>query len=105
MSHLEDSWYPYLLAYGLGPEVDRWFRAFGGIGQSHLRTSSFGSSGSQSTGFTCGGGTFGGAGASASWGAAISSIAGGVPTPGSSGSGGGGGGGGGGSGGGGGGGW
>ena len=27
---LEDAWYPYLLALGLGTDVSRWFRAFGG---------------------------------------------------------------------------
>jgi uncharacterized membrane protein YgcG len=113
---LTDAWFPYLLAFGLGGEVDRWFRAFGGaaaIGGSTGSTGSFGSTGSTggSTGgfgggsWTGGGGAFGGGGASASWAAAASGMASGVSAPSSGGSGGGGGGGGGSSGGGGGGGW
>jgi hypothetical protein len=27
---LQDAWYPYMLAFGLGSRVDRWFTAFGG---------------------------------------------------------------------------
>jgi uncharacterized membrane protein YgcG len=108
--HLEDSWYPYLLAYGLGPEVDRWFRAFGGAAgaSSGGLTGSSGSglSSGGSTGvFSGGGGTFGGGGSSGTWAAAAGGMAAGVAASSSSGSSGGGGGGGGGSGGGGGGGW
>jgi uncharacterized membrane protein YgcG len=103
---LRDEWLPYLLAFGLQRDVDRWFRAFGGAGS----TSSFSSSSSSSSfgsgggGWTGGGGAFGGAGSSASWAAAATGLAAGVAAPSSSG-GGGGGGGGGSSGGGGGGGW
>jgi uncharacterized membrane protein YgcG len=112
---LDDAWFPYLVAFGLGKNMDRWFRAFGpkgGVVGTHVATHhwSSGSSGSSHsgggwTGFG-GGGGFAGGGASASWVAAAGSMAAGVSAPSSSGSGGGGGGGGGGSsGGGGGGGW
>lgn len=112
--HLRDDWYPYLMAFGLGANVDSWFRAHGGasagttsgLGTSTSSSSSFGSSSSSSGwGFSGGGGAFGGAGASASWAVAAGGIASGVASPSSGGSGGGGGGGGGSSGGGGGGGW
>lgn len=104
---LRDEWLPYLLAFGLQRDVDRWFRAFGGAGSgggfvsSTSSSSSFGSGG----GWTGGGGSFGGAGSSSSWAAAATGLAAGVSAPSSSGGGGGGGGGGGSSGGGGGGGW
>jgi uncharacterized membrane protein YgcG len=108
---LEDSWYPYLLAFGLGSNVDRWFSSFGSAATAASTftaassSSSTTSSGSSSaSGWTGGGGTFGGAGASGSWAIAAGSLASGVAAPSSS-SGGGGGGGGGSSGGGGGGGW
>ncbi|HWM94110.1 MAG TPA: hypothetical protein VN493_25355, partial [Thermoanaerobaculia bacterium] len=95
---LQDEWLPYLLAFGLGSEMDRWFRAFGGAsggGSTFTSTSagggSFGSSGS--SGWSGGGGQFGGAGAMASWGVAAAGLASGVSAPSSSSSGGGGGGG------------
>ncbi|HEX7184803.1 MAG TPA: hypothetical protein VF756_23455 [Thermoanaerobaculia bacterium] len=104
---LRDEWFPYLLAFGLQSEVDRWFSAFGGAGRtspglagSSSSSASFGGSGSG--GWTGGGGAFGGAGATSSWAAAATGIAAGVSSSSSSGGGGGGGGG---SGGGGGGGW
>ncbi len=107
---LRDEWFPYLLAFGLQGEVDRWFRSFGGAAQAGrgLSTGIGGgigasSSGSGGGGWTGGGGRFGGAGATSSWAAAASGLAGGVAS--SSSHGGGGGGGGGSSGGGGGGGW
>ena len=114
--HLRDDWYPYLMAFGLGSNVDSWFRAYGGaaagagggLSTASSSSSSFGSSSSSGGGFSFsgGGGAFGGAGASASWAVAAGGIASGVASPSSGGSGGGGGGGGGGSsGGGGGGGW
>jgi uncharacterized membrane protein YgcG len=113
---LRDEWYPYLLAFGLSSQVDRWFRSFGapaaasrtyaGSASSFGGSGSGGSGGSGGGGWTGGGGAFGGAGASATWAAAATGLAAGVSAPSSSGSGGGGGGGGGGSsGGGGGGGW
>ena len=106
---LRDEWFPYLLAFGLGPRIERWFKSFGSNAASSvaLTTSSNSSSGTPtgSSGWTGGGGTFGGAGASASWASAVAGVAAGVAKPSSSGSSGGGGGGGSSSGGGGGGGW
>ncbi|HEX8616132.1 MAG TPA: hypothetical protein VF911_00990 [Thermoanaerobaculia bacterium] len=106
---LRDEWFPYVLAFGLGKQVDRWFRSFGGetshassSAWSSSSTSSSSSSGSQWTG---GGGAFGGAGASGTWAVAAGAMAAGVSAPSSSGSGGSSGGGGSSSGGGGGGGW
>ncbi|MBV6520404.1 MAG: hypothetical protein MNPFHGCM_00511 [Gemmatimonadaceae bacterium] len=109
---LRDEWFPYLMAFGLGPEMDKWFRAFAGetastIGMAkHSGGSGVTDHGGSWTGFG-GGGGFAGAGSSGAWGAAVSSLAAGVSAPSSSSSSGGGGGGGGGgsSGGGGGGGW
>lgn len=103
---LQDAWFPYLLAFGLGPHIDGWFRSFGGASRAATSRFSSGSSssGSSSSGWSGGGGAFGGAGATASWALAAGSMAAGVSAPSSSG-GGGGGGGGGSSGGGGGGGW
>jgi uncharacterized membrane protein YgcG len=119
MPRLEDAWFPYLIAFGLGKHMDKWFHAFGGESATPVSyaghssgsrdggsTGSTGSGGGW-TGFG-GGGGFSGGGSSGSWAAAAGSIAAGVAAPSSSsgGSGGGGGGGGGGSsGGGGGGGW
>jgi uncharacterized membrane protein YgcG len=103
--NLEDGWFPYLLAFGLAGEVDKWAVAFPqAAGVSTSRSGSF-SGGSSSGGWSGGGGSFGGAGASAGWAAAATGLAAGVAAPSSSGGGGGGGGGGGSSGGGGGGGW
>lgn len=109
---LEDAWFPYLIAFGLGKDMDRWFRAFGAAGDAMLHhqggSSSSGSShGGSSGGWSGfgGGGGFSGGGASASWTTAAHGLAAGVASPSSGGSGGGGGGGGGSSGGGGGGGW
>ena len=105
---LEDRWFPWLVAFGLAPDVDRWFRSFGGsvaAGTMASSASSFGSGGSVAGGgWTGGGGSFGGAGATATFAAAVTTMAAGVSAPSSSG-GSGGGGGGGSSGGGGGGGW
>jgi hypothetical protein len=108
---LRDEWFAYLVAFGLGRQVDKWFRAFGAEVTSAARSTSSGgalagsSSGGRGwTGFG-GGGGFAGGGSSASFAAAIGGMASSVPSPSSSSSGGGGGGGGGSSGGGGGGGW
>lgn len=94
---LRDEWFPYLLAFGLGPRIERWFKSFGthaDRGAAFTPTSSS-SSGipSGTSGWTGGGGTFGGAGASASWTSAVASVAAGVAKPSSSGGSGGGGGG------------
>ena len=104
---LEDDWFPYLLAFGLAKDVDKWSVANSRhVDFSTSRTRGF-SGGSSGSGWSGGGGAFGGAGASAGWAAAATGLAAGVASPGSSGGGssGGGGGGGGSSGGGGGGGW
>jgi hypothetical protein len=97
---LDDSWYPYLLAFGLGRHVDKWFRAFGAASTSAgsgsgLRTTSYSSSGSSGdsspsafSGFG-GGGGFSGAGATVAFSAAVGTIASGVSAPSSSSSGGG----------------
>ncbi|MEW6440238.1 MAG: hypothetical protein AB1640_04810 [bacterium] len=93
---LRDSWFPYLIAFGLGRDVSRWFKDYGASGLSSPALASpagpFGGGPSGSRGWTGGGGSFGGAGATAAWAAAAGSLASGVPSPGSSGSGGGGGG-------------
>jgi uncharacterized membrane protein YgcG len=108
---LKDEWFPYVVAFGLAGDADRWFRTHG---SSAAVTSMGGRSGSSSSssssssggGWTGGGGAFGGAGASGTWAVAAGALAAGVSAPSSSSGGGGGGGGGGGSsGGGGGGGW
>ncbi len=106
---LLDEWMPYLLALGLGPRVDGWWRRFGGVADVDAMPACrrFGSSASGAAGgsWTGGGGAFGGAGATASWAAVAGSVASGVAKPGSGSGGSGGGGGGSSSGGGGGGGW
>jgi hypothetical protein len=53
---LQDAWYPYMLAFGLGSHVDRWFKSFGAatparsssIGAIASSSSSSGSSGGSS---------------------------------------------------------
>jgi hypothetical protein len=107
---LRDEWFPYVLAFGLDDDAQRWFRSHGGRSSndstsswtpstsSSSPSSSGGSSwGGGSSGWTGGGGAFGGAGASGSWALAASSLSAGVSAPSSSGSSSGGGGGGGGS--------
>lgn len=98
---LDDSWAPYLLAFGLGRHVDKWFRAFGaesttGPSDSGMRTSrsaSSGTSSDSSTGGTFsgfgGGGGFSGAGSTVAFSSAVGAIAAGVSAPSSSSSGGG----------------
>ena len=110
---LRDEWFPWVLAFNLGPRMDDWSVRNAGTDASTMASTSSSSHSSSSTssswtGF--GGGHSGGAGASASWAAAAGGLAAGVAAPSSSSSGGGssssgGGGGGGSSGGGGGGGW
>ncbi len=80
---LEDSWFPYLVAFGLAPQVDAWFRRHGGHVTSGVRTTGS----SSSSGFSGGGGQFGGGGASGSWSVAAGYVASGM-AGGSSGSGG-----------------
>jgi uncharacterized membrane protein YgcG len=98
---LQDSWFPYLLAFGLGPQVDRWFREFAGAGGDvamvPLALASAGGTGrgsSSGSGWTGGGpqfgggGGFGGGGVSGSWSVAAAGMASGVAAPSSSGGGG-----------------
>lgn len=106
---LSDDWFPYILAFGLGSNVDSWFRSHGKTitsmdTGSHSSSSSFSGSSSGEP-WTGGGGAFGGAGASGAWAAAAAAVGAGVSAPGSSSGGSSSGGGGGSSGGGGGGGW
>ena len=96
---LQDAWFPWIVAFGLTGQADRWFRAHGGAraagavgSSSSSSSSSSGSSSDSSSSWTGGGGSFGGAGASGSWAAAAAGLAGGVSAPSSSGGGGGGGG-------------
>ena len=95
---LDDRWFPYLLAFGLAPKMERWFRSFGAMTQASAGTytSMAGGSGSSggSGGWSGGGGSFGGGGASATWAMAATAMSAGVSAPSSSGSSGGGGGGG-----------
>jgi uncharacterized membrane protein YgcG len=96
---LRDAWYPHLLAFGLGRNVDRWFHAHAAPGSvrddntwsSSSSSSSSSTSSNSSPSWTGGGGAFGGAGASGSWAVAAAGMASGVSAPSSSGSGGGGG--------------
>jgi len=67
---LRDAWFPYLVAFGLGPQVDSWFRRYGGY--SGFTGSSI--SGGSIGGFTGGGGQFGGGGVSGAWSAAAGSM-------------------------------
>lgn len=92
---LEDHWFPWLIGFGLGPNMDKWFKAFGGErAGSPRRTTSFGTGGSSSSsGSTSwtgmgGGGGFSGGGSSGSWAAAAGVMASGVSKPSSSSSGG-----------------
>lgn len=84
---LEDAWVPYLLAFGLGPHIDRWFRA-SGAGRASAATGmlSPASGSSAASRWTGGGGTFGGAGATGSWASAAGGLAAGVSASASSGS-------------------
>lgn len=91
--NLRDEWFPYLMAFGLGADIDRWFRAYAPAG-AHARemrdSSGSSTAGAPARSWSGGGGAFGGAGASASWAAAAGSLAAGVSAPSSGGSGGGG---------------
>jgi uncharacterized membrane protein YgcG len=80
---IRDEWFPYLLAFGLGPRINTWSKRFGhtveGMGRSTTGTTGTSS-------FTGGGGNFGGAGASGSWAAAATSLGAGASSSSSSGS-------------------
>ncbi len=88
---LADSWYPYVIAFGLDDEVQRWFRELSSASRvssssSSSWSSSSASSFSSSSSWTGGGGAFGGAGATATWAAAAATMAAGVAAPSNSGS-------------------
>jgi uncharacterized membrane protein YgcG len=96
---LRDNWYPWLLAFGLGKEVDSWSTrnesapTRSSAWDRSTSSSSSGSSSSSSTdnsAWTGGGGRSGGAGGGATWAAAAAGMAAGVSAPSSSSSGGGG---------------
>ncbi|RUM40799.1 MAG: hypothetical protein DSY80_09785, partial [Desulfocapsa sp.] len=72
---IRDEWFPYLLAFGLGNNVDHWFRRFGKSAGFVHPTGTVGSGSTGSGGFSGGGGVFGGGGASGSWNAAVGSFA------------------------------
>lgn len=90
---LRDEWFPWIVALGLGPQVERWARKLA-VAAPGTRSSTVAASGlslapgGSSSGWSGGGGAFGGAGASASWAAAAGAISAGVASPSSSGSGG-----------------
>lgn len=94
---LKDEWLPYLLAFGLGTDVDRWFRSFAGASAGRsiggYSGSSAGTGGIGQSTWSGGGGSFGGAGSTGAWAVAATGLASGVSAPSSSGGGGGGGGG------------
>lgn len=94
---LRDDWFPYLLALGLGPHVDRWFEAYGaaaaggaypaGVAGAAASQAAGGSGSGSPGGWTGGGptfgggGGFGGGGVGGSWAAAAGTIATGVAAP------------------------
>jgi len=90
---LSDGWYPWLLAFGLGKQVDVWSTRHASTRTSsstsnHSTSTSSSSSSSTPPGWSGGGGLSGGAGASATWAAAAAGMAAGVAAPSSSSSGG-----------------
>jgi hypothetical protein len=91
---LEDQWFPYLVAFGLGANVDRWFKTHGlTIERSYQPGRSEATSTQSSSTFYAprwsgGGGLSGGAGAGRSWTVAAGTIAAGVSAARSSGGGG-----------------
>src|SRR5262245_18813211 len=86
---LRDGWYPWLLAFGLGKQVDVWSSHHTGTTTSastsdDSTSSSSSSSSSTGTGWSGGGGLSGGAGASGAWATAAAGMAAGVADPNSS---------------------
>ncbi len=82
---LQDHWLPYLVAFGLGSNVDQWFREYRAstaghdeLGRDKVAQSVSSSSASSGSGWTGGGGMSGGAGAGRSWAAAVGAMAVGV---------------------------
>ncbi|MGQ0814025.1 MAG: hypothetical protein ACT4O1_06120 [Gemmatimonadota bacterium] len=56
---LDDAWFPYLVAFGLGQHIDHWFRAFAG---RHSTDMAIATGSSTSGGWSGGGSLFGGGG-------------------------------------------
>jgi uncharacterized membrane protein YgcG len=89
--NLSDGWYPWLLAFGLGKQVDVWSsrhinRTSASTSDHSTSTINQSPSGSSSTssGWSGGGGLSGGGGASGAWAAAAAGMAAGVAAPSSS---------------------
>ncbi len=90
--HLQDQWFPYLVAFGLGNNVEEWFKEHGkAVDRDHSfergQVGATISSSSTSAGrpaWSGGGGLSGGAGAGRSWAAAAGAIAAGVSSSSSS---------------------
>ncbi len=82
---LQDAWFPYVVAFGLERQAERWFNAYGGHDAPRKPSWSTGPTpsraGTSRPPWTGGGGAFGGAGASGSWSSAASSVARGVSRP------------------------
>lgn len=96
---LKDDWFPYLLAFGLSEDVDRWFEAHAPrrspSDAGALVIAGGSAAGGSGGGWTgggpqFGGGSFAGGGAGGAWGLAAAGMASGVAAPGSTGGGGGG---------------
>jgi uncharacterized membrane protein YgcG len=96
---LRDNWYPWLLAFGLGKQIDVWSShhptttsnsSTWNQSTTHTASSSSSSASSTQTGWSGGGGLSGGAGATGAWAAAAVGMAAGVAAPSSSSSSGGG---------------
>jgi uncharacterized membrane protein YgcG len=83
---LRDAWYPWLLALGLGKQVDVWSSSHTSTTTSastsdHSTSRSSSSTSSMDKGWSGGGGLSGGAGASGTWAAAAAGMASGVVAP------------------------
>ena len=81
--NLRDAWHPWLLAFGLGKQIDVWSIRHASTTTSastgdHSTSGSSQSSSSMPTGWSGGGGLSGGAGASGTWAAAAAGMAAGV---------------------------
>lgn len=85
---IEDHWIPYILAFGLGRDLDRWSVTPEARVQSTRTLSTVSSSAgpvlTPATQFMSGGGAFGGGGATGGWASGIASFAAGVSAPSSS---------------------
>jgi uncharacterized membrane protein YgcG len=82
---LADEWIPYLVALGMGRDLDRWLRVHGAVASTGALARTGTGSSSGAARWTGGGGRFSGGGASGTW-AALGSFSAGVSAPSSSGS-------------------